>query len=498
MHSIFFSLESLLYFNFYFIFISLIITLIVYYFKQYWNSYSIQPDFTTFKYLKFTILTSLGVSFIFHLITLYLYVTYSNILNNSVLVDLPIFIPYLGVKWSFYIFSFSIDFFGLIILLLAYLIGFISIYVLDTRISARNIKYLFSFNIFIIIVYLYTTTTNIVLLFIFYEFLLLPSFLFVYYISPSRRAIQASVYFVVWTQIGSLIVLIAISYLIKVTSLYDMNYIRLFIFSPVEAYIIYILLFIGFGVKVPIWPFHYWLTKTHVEAPSGFSIYLSGFLVKTAIYGFYKITTLLNIYINTTFFITICVMGIIDSSLKMWGQTDLKKLVAYGTIQEMNIIFLVFCWGDSTIIGSGILFCITHAFLSALMFYLVDCLYRRYHTRSLIEINGLLHTVPNISIGILFMIIFFAGLPGTLKFSVEFYIFSSLLTISPFLTIMLMFIANVVGLVGFSKCWFNAVFGLNKKWLSSPIVDATWRELFVILNCFFFLVIFTFSPLYLF
>lgn len=72
-------------------------------------------------------------------------------------------------------------------------------------------------------------------------------------------------------------------------------------------------------------------------------MYLSGFLVKTALYGFYKLVNLLGLELNSILFSTVCLLGIIDSSLKMWGQTDLKKLVAYGTIQEMNIIYLVFC-----------------------------------------------------------------------------------------------------------------------------------------------------------
>jgi len=118
----------------------------------------------------------------------------------------------------------------------------------------------------------------------------------------------------------------------------------------------------------------------------------------------------------------------------------------------MNLIFVVFCWGDSNLIGAGIFFCITHAFLSALMFYLVDCIYRRFHTRSLIEINGIFNVTPNLGISILFMIIFFAGLPGTLKFTVEFYIFSALMAVSPLLCLFLMFVANVIGLIGFSKC----------------------------------------------
>jgi formate hydrogenlyase subunit 3/multisubunit Na+/H+ antiporter MnhD subunit len=61
------------------------------------------------------------------------------------------------------------------------------------------------------------------------------------------------------------------------------------------------------------------------------------------LYGFYKLTNSLGGNFDTTIFIVIAMLGVIDASLKMWGQTDLKKLVAYGTIQEMNLIYLVFC-----------------------------------------------------------------------------------------------------------------------------------------------------------
>ena len=93
--------------------------------------------------------------------------------------------------------------------------------------------------------------------------------------------------------------------------------IKLHNFSYYESYFIYLFLFLGFGFKVPLWPFHYWLTKTHVEAPAGFSMYLSGFLVKSAVYGFYKITSLIGNDINTSLFVTVCVIGIVDASLKM-------------------------------------------------------------------------------------------------------------------------------------------------------------------------------------
>jgi NADH:ubiquinone oxidoreductase subunit 4 (subunit M) len=85
------------------------------------------------------------------------------------------------------------------------------------------------------------------------------------------------------------------------------------------------------------------------------------------------------------------------------------------------------------------------------MFFLVDCIYRRYHTRSLIEINGILHVTPNLGVSILVMLVFFSGIPGTIKFISEFYIFSGLLEASPLSCFILMFVANVLGLIGFSK-----------------------------------------------
>lgn len=173
------------------------------------------------------------------------------------------------------------------------------------------------FNFFVIIVYLYVSVSNLLVFFLLYECLLIPSFLFVYFVSPSRRAIQASLYFIIWTQVGSFLVLCAVAYIVAVSGCFNFFSLRSFRFTDVEVFYLYLALFLGFGFKVPIWPFHYWLTKTHVEAPSGFSIYLSGFLVKSALYGFYKISNIFILPVNTSFFVTVALVGVLDSSLKM-------------------------------------------------------------------------------------------------------------------------------------------------------------------------------------
>lgn len=454
-------------------------TLYFFFFKN--KLQNINTNDSLYNIIKQILVLSLFLSFFLFLFLFYFYFQFLN-KNNFYLKDY-LLLP--QIKFNF--FDFSVDFFGLILLFLSYFVGILSLLALDNRIFWKNIKYVFSINVFILIVYFYVFSSNILVFFLFYEFLMVPSFLVVYYVSPSRRSIQASLYFLIWTQIGSFLVLIVIAYIISIVGSSDFYDISLYSFSYEQTVCIFLFLFLGFGFKVPIWPFHYWLTKTHVEAPAGFSMYLSGFLVKSALFGFYKITNIIGGDINTTIFVTICLIGIFDSSLKMWAQTDLKKLVAYGTIQEMNLIYLTFCWGDSNAILGGILFSTTHGFLSALMFFLVDCIQRRFNSRSVVEISGILQLTPMLGIAIIIMCVLYAGLPGTLKFTCEFYIFCGLYEISPLITLLLFLVANVFGLIGFTKCWYNSVFGICTKKFKTHILDLTIKELYIIYTPIIFL-----------
>jgi len=492
-----FFFSSFIRFIFLFLVLGTLISYVLYYLTQIVNYQNILRNDYLYNMIKIILLSTLCISFIFYVYFVYFYFVHILCVANYNIFDSYLLLPSMSVNLFLFTVEFSFDFFGIVILFLAYFVGIISIAALDTRLFWKNIKYIFSLNIFILVVFLYVFSNNLLLFFLFYELLLIPSFLIIYFVSPSRRAIQASLYFLIWTQIGSFLVLCVIAYIISFVGSSNFATIAVYSFSYNEVLFIYLFLFLGFGFKVPIWPFHYWLTKTHVEAPAGFSMYLSGFLVKSAVYGFYKITNLLGNDINTTIFSSICVIGIVDASLKMWGQTDLKKLVAYGTVQEMNLIYLVFCWGDTSAILGGILFCITHGALSGLMFFLVDCIQRRFNSRSVVEISGILQLTPNLGIGIFIMCILYSGLPGTLKFSCEFYIFSGLFEISPILTIFVFFIANVLGLIGFCKCWFNVLFGMCLKHPDKAPFDLIIKEFYVIFSCVLSLFLFTFFINYL-
>lgn len=345
-----------------------------------------------------------------------------------------------------FIYNSSIDYIfflsgGCLILLISWLY-------FSRKVSNNNFFYFLIFGSF---VYLYISTNNFIIFFFCYELFLLPSFLLVFFLSPNRRGIIASIYFLMWTQVGSFLVFFAV-----IASIFLSN--SFYFSESFQVSWVLLLFFLGFGIKVPVWPFHYWLTKTHVEAPTYFSIYLSGFLVKTALYGLW-VFCFKNPNNLMLFFLVVSVVGIIDSSLKMWSQVDLKKLVAYGTVQEMNLILFCFCLGNLVSIQLILLFILAHTLLSTIFFGLVDSIYKRFNSRSVYAVKGLSQTTPMLAYSIFICCLFFAGLPFTLKFIVEVYVFSQVMSFNFFFLLILILICNWFGLVFFTKNWLSTIFG---------------------------------------
>ena len=308
----------------------------------------------------------------------FFFIFYCYLIDCMFLNDLDILRNYKLVKSNFKIFFlptyYHLNFFSCIIIFLAYFTGFLSFIILNDKFVFYNNFHIVFFNYFIIIVFCFVTTNNIFNFFIFYELLLLPSFLLVFFNTSNRKGVYSSLIFLFWTQIGSLLMLFFLMFFFKTNIFW--NYFNIFSENSLNSNYHFfnfsqnfLLLFFSFGFKIPIWPLYYWLIKTHVEASSGFSIYLSGFLVKAAIFGFFKLSALLSInYIP--FIINIFIFfGIIDSSIKFFFQNDLKKLIAYGTVQEMNMIYMCVIFGDTKLNKLLIIFLIMHSIISSLFFF---------------------------------------------------------------------------------------------------------------------------------
>lgn len=420
---------------------------------------------------------------------------FTNIKNHITLINCISFLLFtitFAIIYEFviYVFYFStldffnnINLFGLSLFITGIWVGLVILFISDVRTFFYKFNSLLFFIFFLVLIYFFITETNYLMVFIYYELFLLPSFYLVYWLSPNRRSIVASIYFLTWTQTGSLCLLIVIVYLY-------LNNINLNITLNEQPLIINILFFLGIGVKIPIWPFYYWLTKTHVEASSFFSIYLSGFLVKTAVYLFSLLYPYFMSIQLDSIFLVIIIMGVIDSSIKMWHQIDVKKLIAYTTVQEMNILVLPLFWSTDSSELLVSLFILTHCLLSTLLFFTIDILIKRFHTRIVTNITGIIQIMPIFGLCMILTLLLFTGLPFTIKFFLEISIFNLLLNFNLEISIFVIFVANWVGLLGFSKIWFNLLFG--KPQINTIVNDLTIREIIIYFLSFLILIFINF------
>ena len=170
-------LRSYLYFFFFFklnllfLICLMFLSLILFYFYNFNNNFLFYKNINIYFYLKFFLNFSLLISYIIHLVVIILYLNYMNFSGNNILFNnilIPNFIINLNKIWFLNVNLYlTVDFFGLLLLFLAYSVGFFSILTLDTRLYYNNIKYIFTFNIFLIIVYLYTSVSNYLIFFFF-------------------------------------------------------------------------------------------------------------------------------------------------------------------------------------------------------------------------------------------------------------------------------------------------------------------------------------------
>ena len=222
----------------------------LYYFSKWFNFQVIIKNYSSSNLIRLILISSLLISFIMHCLSFWIFIKcyYSSILNivfsKTIFLDLFFFKISLNSLWNF---KLSLEFFGFIFILLAYIVGLISFLALDSRLYWKNIKFIFTCNFLVFVILMFVVVNDLILLFLFYECMMIPSFIFVYFISPYRRGIQASLYFLIWTQLGSLLVLTAISYIVYTIGGSSFSLLRDFVFTNDEVWYLFFLIFLGFG-----------------------------------------------------------------------------------------------------------------------------------------------------------------------------------------------------------------------------------------------------------
>lgn len=308
------------------------------------------------------------------------------------------------------------------------------------------------YSALVLVTIIFVKTSNIVTLFVCYELFLLPSAALVWLLSPTKRGKKACLFFIIWTQLGSLMVLVGVLYIRVYLGIYSFYQLKAETISM--PWFIETSLLLGFLFKVPTFPFYFWLTKTHVEAPTSFSIFLSGFLVKIAIFGLYKF---LPFFSDSSILlgIVLALLGSIVTSITFLFHVDIKKLVAYATVQEMGVLTALLLITQTVNVGAVSILLITHTLLSTFYFSISDVLYKKLSTRSYLATTGLIYTAPKIAGYIATSILFFRGIPLTAKFPAEVALLDSLalvdLYVLVYLALFILFIGNLLFSMAFKR-----------------------------------------------
>jgi NADH-quinone oxidoreductase subunit M len=343
-------------------------------------------------------------------------------------------IPSLGARYML-----GVDGIAALLILLTTLLTFISVYSSYTAITKREKEY-YAFLLLLeagmVGVF---CALDFFLFYVFWEVMLVPMY-FLIGVWGGPRKLYAAIKFFLYTLFGSVVMLLAIIalYFFNTTGLlwwrglgnaatFDIRHYHAIASQiPLDLQIwLFWAFFLGFAIKVPMFPFHTWLPDAHVEAPTAGSVILAGVLLKMGTYGFLRFSLPICPEASQTFWVQMTVValslvGIVYGSLVAMVQPDMKKLVAYSSVAHLGFVMLGFFALNHAGLQGGMLQSINHGLSTGGLFLLVGIVYERRHTRMIADYGGLSGIMPIYAT--LFMIILLAsiGLPMLNGFIGEF------------------------------------------------------------------------------
>lgn len=403
-------------------------------------------------------------------------------------------IPTIGARYIF-----GIDGISLLLLLLTTFLGSISILSSWTAIKDRVKEY------YIFMLILQTgmigvfVSLDFFLFYIFWEVMLVPMY-FLIGIWGGPRKLYAAIKFFLYTLLGSVIMLLGILALyfyngaVSGTYSFDVRVLHqlgsLTDWFTLQAWV-FVAFFVGFAIKVPLFPFHTWLPDAHVEAPTAGSVILAGVLLKMGTYGFVRFSLPIMPEASRFFMpylMVICLIGVIYGAMVAMVQKDWKKLVAYSSVSHLGFAMVgVFAltWHG---ISGGVIQMINHGLSTGALFLIVGLIYERRHTRMLSDFGGLSKVMPVFATCFAIVMLSSIGLPGLNGFIGEFTILLGAFQLAQKHWAILAATGIILGAAYMLWLYQRTMFGKLDKPENEKLIDLNFREVMtllpIILVCF--------------
>jgi NADH-quinone oxidoreductase subunit M len=322
-----------------------------------------------------------------------------------------------------------------------------------------------------------------ILFYVFWELSLVPM-LYIIGTWGAENRIYASVKFFLYTFAGSLIMLVGMlvmAYLyFQATGVWSFSLLEWYRLQLPFDYQLWLFgaFFLGFAIKVPMFPFHTWLPYAHGQAPTVGSVILAAILLKMGTYGFVRFSLPLYPDASVYFIVPIAILSIIMvvyTAMVAFAQKDIKQLIAYSSISHMGVVVIgIFALNPEGITGS-IFLMISHGIVSGALFLLVGVIYERRHTKKIAEFGGLASVMPRFALIFGIMAMASVGLPLTIGFVGEFLSLVGFYKVSETLTI-LAGLAVIVGVIYMLDAYKKTFFGEVTKEENKKLLDLNGRE----------------------